>query len=550
MHPGYVGFSLLYRVEEKPMAVTVRNQLNSIAGEALTDTEVGAFLIVTSDGFVSAENAVTLSGGMAGATIYGAINGGKDTGTGLTATGLDTLLTVAASGTISGATAVRLTDKTTLNNYGLIDGGTGVASSAGSMTLNNYGTIFGRTLNATSGHVDAVAFTDPGTGFAAAINNHGIVAGSMSFTTTHASSTLQLNNTGRIQGNVYSTSFDNTILNRGTIYERYIGADGKDVITNSGMIRGGMNLAGGRNELTNESGGVIAGHVELGVAAGTGGAQDWNVVHNQGEMRGLLKLGSGRSDVDNRGVIGSIESWGMAEIDNHGTVTGDIDLSGAGRGSTLYNKGLIKGSVRFGDDSDYVSSGTGRIFGTVTLGGGDDRFEGASSSIRADGGTGNDYIAGSHYNDTLSGGDGVDWLRGGGGNDLLFGGAGKDWLDGGDGRDVFFYRAKSDSTVAEKGRDLISDFQLRADKINLKAIDANDKKAGDQAFIWKGTAAFTGTAGELRVIYPKVTELPGGGTSWDHPVRVLGDTNGDKVADFAIGLHPSAFKLSAADFVL
>lgn len=533
------------------MAVTIRDQSNSIAGVALTDTEDGAFLLVTADGSVMAENAVTLSGGMAGAAVYGAINGGKDTGTGLSATGLDTLLTVAASGSISGATALRLAGSTTLNNYGLIDGDTGVASSAGSMTLNNYGTIFGRTLNPSSGHVNAVAFTDPGTGFAAAINNHGTVEGSMSFSTTHASSTLQLNNTGRIQGSVYSASFDNTIVNRGTIYERYIGADGKDVITNSGLIRGGMNLAGGRNELVNEKGGVIGGNVELGVPTGTGIGQDGNIVHNDGQIRGALTLyTSGR--VYNGGVVDSIKVLSnYTTIDNSGTVTGDIDLKSALKGATLHNTGLIKGSVRFGDGADYIEVDSGRILGTVALGGGDDYFGGASSSRRVDGGLGNDRLAGSSYADTLSGGGGlVDWLNGGDGADVIIGGAGKDYLDGGKGKDVFVYKAKSDSTVAEKGRDLISDFQIKVDKIDLKAIDANDKKAGDQAFIWKGTAAFTGTAGELRVIYPKVTQLSGGGEMWSDAVRVLGDTNGDKVADFAIDLFPFAVKLSAADFVL
>ncbi len=190
------------------------------------------------------------------------------------------------------------------------------------------------------------------------------------------------------------------------------------------------------------------------------------------------------------------------------------------------------------------------IRGFVNLGDGHDEFTGGNHADKVEGGGGSDRMNGKGGHDILSGGAGTDYIWGEAGNDTLYGGAGQDELWGGSGKDVFVYKAKSDSAVAQKGRDFIADFQLRTDKIDLRAIDANDTKAGNQAFIWKGTAAFTGTAGEVRVVYPKVTELPGGGQSWSDAIRVLADTNGDKVADFSIGLASSAFKLSAADFVL
>ena len=70
---------------------------------------------------------------------------------------------------------------------------------------------------------------------------------------------------------------------------------------------------------------------------------------------------------------------------------------------------------------------------------------------------------------------------------------------------------------------MITDFDGN-DRIDLSAIDARSGTAGNQAFTFLGTSAFTGTAGQLH--YSQV----GGNT------LVSGDTNGDQVADFAVQL--------------
>ena len=74
---------------------------------------------------------------------------------------------------------------------------------------------------------------------------------------------------------------------------------------------------------------------------------------------------------------------------------------------------------------------------------------------------------------------------------MLNGGAGADVLTGGAGADVFRFSALTDSTVAVGGRDTIRDF-VSGDKIDLHLIDANASLAGDQAFGFIGTNAFSG----------------------------------------------------------
>jgi Ca2+-binding RTX toxin-like protein len=81
--------------------------------------------------------------------------------------------------------------------------------------------------------------------------------------------------------------------------------------------------------------------------------------------------------------------------------------------------------------------------------------------------------------DTLSGGKGIDTLGGGGGADRIVGGADRDVLTGGDGVDVFLYGAITDSR--RNSPDSITDLEEQ-DVIDLRAIDANALKDGNQAF--------------------------------------------------------------------
>lgn len=125
--------------------------------------------------------------------------------------------------------------------------------------------------------------------------------------------------------------------------------------------------------------------------------------------------------------------------------------------------------------------------------GGADRFE---LSPKAD------YVFGFGGADTINGNGGADTLRGGTGADLMSGGNGED--------DFIFDDRDTGKGVA--GRDVIIDFQRGADDLDLRLIDANSARAGDQAFAY-------------------------------------GDTNGDARADFEIRLNDVSGLLKS-DFLL
>ncbi|WP_404710162.1 M10 family metallopeptidase C-terminal domain-containing protein [Sphingomonas sp. MMS24-J13] len=157
-------------------------------------------------------------------------------------------------------------------------------------------------------------------------------------------------------------------------------------------------------------------------------------------------------------------------------------------------------------------------------------------------GIGNDLdnrLAGGSGDDILEGGAGSDMISGGAGNDTLIGGTGGDDLYGGAGADKFVFTSVADFGTA--GRlDIIYDFsRAEGDKIDLGGVDANTNLAGDQAFSFLGTSSFTKHAGELRSAYDATNDQS----------LVLGDTNGDGVADFSFWVkHVSSFV--ASDFNL
>ena len=148
---------------------------------------------------------------------------------------------------------------------------------------------------------------------------------------------------------------------------------------------------------------------------------------------------------------------------------------------------------------------------------------------------GQDYQCGSGGNDWLEGGGGADRVMGSTGNDRLLGGSGRDWLNGGSGADIFIFRSLSDSTLV--ARDIIEDFVRGIDKIDLSAIDANTKRAGDQAFVFAGRSA---SAAPNSVNWFE--------SSGNTVVQL--DVDGNKTADMQIVLVGTNLGRTAADFVL
>jgi len=151
-------------------------------------------------------------------------------------------------------------------------------------------------------------------------------------------------------------------------------------------------------------------------------------------------------------------------------------------------------------------------------------------------GSANATFIGSSSPNTITSGIGDDVLSGGYGNDTLIGKEGFDTLTGGAGGDHYVFLALADSTVANP--DLITDFSAgtAAEKIDLSAIDAI-AGGGDDAFTFIGTAAFSGTAGELRYSVGATERL----------VEV--DVDGDASADLAIRLTGTG-ALASSNFIL
>jgi Ca2+-binding RTX toxin-like protein len=136
----------------------------------------------------------------------------------------------------------------------------------------------------------------------------------------------------------------------------------------------------------------------------------------------------------------------------------------------------------------------------------------------------------------VRGGRGGDTIVAGAGADRLWGGLGADALSGGAGADVFEYRAVAESTG--NARDTIADFGA-GDLINLVAIDPDGIASnGNGKFSFVGSNAFSGKAGELRLV--------GEGATW----LVEADTDGDREADFAILVQTvGGHALTSSDFL-
>ena len=144
-------------------------------------------------------------------------------------------------------------------------------------------------------------------------------------------------------------------------------------------------------------------------------------------------------------------------------------------------------------------------------------------------------LRGGDAGDYLSGNEGDDHLFGDAGDDSLHGGAGADTLTGGDGQDTLYF-----VNAAETNGDTVVGF-TRGDRLDLSSIDAVAGTGRNDAFAFVGSAAFSGVAGELRVV--AVPDEAGS-------LTVSGDVNGDGAADFTFRMVGGVTDVIAADFLL
>jgi len=239
-------------------------------------------------------------------------------------------------------------------------------------------------------------------------------------------------------------------------------------------------------------------------------------------------------------------------------ITGFEAVIGSGYADTLTG-GAAAASLYGGDGNDTLNGGSGAD--TLNGGAGTDTasYAGSTTGVTIDlatgtgsggGATGDHFVSieqviGSAFNDSLAGSAGNDSLNGGAGNDILIGGLGGDLLTGGIGADRFVFNSLGPAPFTNPNS--IWDFTgADGDKIDLSAIDANSHVAGNQAFTWIGYLSsligFSGSGGELGYFkdVPDAEKTTG---------YVMGDIDGDKVADFRIDVL-FIKQLDGSDFVL
>jgi len=123
--------------------------------------------------------------------------------------------------------------------------------------------------------------------------------------------------------------------------------------------------------------------------------------------------------------------------------------------------------IREGTEEDDIFAAPNQLDWVILGLEGDDALTGQS---------GKDTLAGGEGDDILTGGAGKDSLTGGAGDDVLVGGLGKDQLTGGAGMDTFRFTL-GDSKAGGGVRDIISDFDVGIDKLDLEALEITDFEA-------------------------------------------------------------------------
>lgn len=449
-------------------------------------------------------------------------------------------ISVGATGTVTGDNGIVLfSDNNNIANAGEIRGliGTGVQISQGSNSLVNTGSIYGASAGVFLGDSNN------------SVDNSGLIfSGStgLSYGIAVSGSNNRINNSGQIvvttPGNNAADTAEavrffaggNFLTNSGAIRSSGLAIKATDglagtanLIVNTGVIEttGGstaIRLSGSNDTLVN--GGRIAGNFDGAAGSLTSGVVlggDGNDTLVGGAMRDVLVGDAGADSLEGGAGDDALRpGLGFDVIDGGDGLRDLLDYLGAT---------AVKVNLATGDAS---GGALGDIFGGIEC------LAGSSANDVLTGDGLANTLTGRAGNDLLTGGAGNDHLVGDAGADTLIGGAGVDTLRGGLDADIFRFLAASDSGAPGQLRDRIVDFtKVQGDRIDLSAIDANAGLAGNQAFVFRGSQAFSG-AGEVRA------QVIDGNT------YVSGNTDANtSTVEFSIVLLGTV-TLGATDFIL
>ena len=304
-----------------------------------------------------------------------------------------------------------------------------------------------------------------------------------------------------------------------TGHSLYMG-EASDQVVNQGTLLGDVRLNGG-NDLFDGRGGTVTGEV-------AGGIGDDLYILDDPTLAIVELAGSG-----NDTIRSAAEGFVLPDNVEVLELIGDARAGYGNAGANVIIGSLHDNVLAGRDGADSVDGGAGRdsLYG----GAGNDTLRGEEGDDYLRGGPGDDLIGGGDQDDFLQGSEGADSLYGGGGQDRLWGGMGPDVLYGGADADTFAFGWAAESPGGA-GRDRIMDFERGLDRIDLANVDADATIAGNQAFQFIGTAAFT-AAGQVRyaVVGPDVI--------------VGADVDGDGLGDLTI-LVAGVAALTADDFFL
>lgn len=319
--------------------------------------------------------------------------------------------------------------------------------------------------------------------------------------------------TGTAGSNTLNGGAENDILRGLDGADSLIGGDGQDEID------------GGDGIDTAYYSGPVGVRIDLTAGTAAGGQAEGDV------LTSIERIAGTQAADTLRGSAGANVLWGNAGADMLRGEGGDDYLYGGDGSDSLFG-GVGIDRLDGGGGIDTVYYGDSPAGVSVDLATG----RGVGGNAQGDVLVAVENLAGTHFADILRGDATANLLRGYGGEDALQGGGAADLLYGDAGADRFVYAAAADSTGTAIDR--IADFtQAQGDRIDLSLIDADAGAAGNQAFAFIGSAAFSGTAGQLR--------FAAAGTD----TRVEADLDGDGTADLTIVLT-GAHTLDVGDFLL